>query len=285
MSIPTQSPAEPVLAPERQPPLLDMRNVTVLRDGRRLLDCVSLAIEQGCHTALLGANGSGKSTLVKLIERRMYPLARDPDGGAVRMRLFGRERWDVTALRKWLGVVSAERQAALAGDTAVLSAFDVVVSGFFASHGLALDMRASDWQMQEAERALTLMGVAHLAKRTLFTLSTGEARRVMIARALVHRPRALLLDEPCAGLDMVARQQFLERLRGIVQTGTTLLLVTHHVEEIIPEIGHVVMLQGGRVAAAGEKGALLDSARLSDLFGAEIVLSRRGDWYDAKLRR
>lgn len=265
-------------------PLLEMQNVAVRRGQRHILDVLNLSIAQGCHVALLGANGSGKSTLVKLIERRIYPLARHPAGGAVSMRLFGHDRWDVSQLRKLLGVVSGERQQALATDAAALTAFEVVVSGFFASHGLALDQAASATQKREAQRVLALMGAEHLAHRRLQTLSTGEGRRVIIARALVHRPRALLLDEPCAGLDMVARQAFLERLRGIAQAGTALLLVTHHAEEIIPEIDRVVMLKEGRVQADGEKSAHINSDGFSRLFGADIAVTARGEWYAAQLR-
>lgn len=264
-------------------PLLEMRNVSVRREGRALLDTVDLAIDLGNHTALLGANGSGKSTLVKLIERRIYPLARDPAGGEVCLRLFGRERWRVEDLRRWLGVVSAEQQLALAHDDAELTAFDVVVSGFFASHGLALDQHASAAQEQQAHAALERMGAGHLAGRLLRTLSTGEGRRVIIARALVHQPRALLLDEPCSGLDMLARRRFLEQLRVLAQAGTTLLLVTHHVEEIIPEIEQVVLLREGRVQAAGPKQALLDAPQLGELFGAPVALTRNGPWYHARL--
>jgi iron complex transport system ATP-binding protein len=115
------------------------------------------------------------------------------------------------------------------------------------------------------------------------TLSTGEARRVMIARALVHRPRALLLDEPCSGLDIASRRHFLESLRELARGGTTLLLVTHHVEEILPEIDHVALLREGRVVRQGRKADTLTDAALSETFGLPVQVSRHGDYYAAAL--
>jgi iron complex transport system ATP-binding protein len=114
------------------------------------------------------------------------------------------------------------------------------------------------------------------------TLSTGEARRVLIARALVHKPKALLLDEPCAGLDPASRRVFLESLRRLA-ANTTLIMVTHHIEEILPEIGHIVMLREGRVLHEGDKPDLLDSAHLTELFGMPVEVRARGDWYSASV--
>ncbi|HET7269006.1 MAG TPA: ATP-binding cassette domain-containing protein [Oleiagrimonas sp.] len=262
---------------------LDAHAATVMRDGNRLLDAIDLRMARGEHTAILGANGSGKSTLVKLIERRLYPLARNPDGPErPHMRLFGRERWDISELRRLIGVVSADVQRDFA-DEATLSAYEAVVSGFFASRGLGLDQEVDADQKQQAMQALERMQAAHLAERVVGTLSTGEARRVLIARALVYRPRVLLLDEPCMGLDMASRRHFLADLGELARAGTTLVLVTHHVEEILPEIERVVMLRGGRILADGAKAELLGDARMSELFDMPIEVRRSGDWYSAQL--
>lgn len=263
---------------------LDMHAATVMRDGNRLLDHIDLRMQRGGHTAILGANGSGKSTLVKLVERRLYPLARNPDGlEPPHVRLFGRERWDISELRTLIGVVSADVQRDFAAEAA-LSAYEAVVSGFFASRGLGLDHRVDTAQRQQALQALERMQVAHLAERIVGTLSTGEARRVLIARALVHRPRVLLLDEPCAGLDMASRRHFLADLRGLARDGTTLVLVTHHVEEILPEIERVVMLRDGRIHADGDKADLLGDARMSELFDMPVEVRQSDGWYSAHLR-
>lgn len=263
-----------------QTPLLMIDRATVLREGRALLDSVSLAIGAGQHTAILGPNGSGKSTLVKLIERRLYPLVHE-DGSPV-VRVFGRDRWNVTELRSLLGVVSADlrREFEATGETAL----NAVLSGFFASMTLGLDHEVSDDMRDRALAALQRVGAGHLAARDVSTLSTGEARRVLIARALVHRPRALLLDEPCAGLDPGTRRRFLDLLRELAQDGTTLVLVTHHVEEIVPEIGHVVMLRDGALFAQGPKDELLAGHRLSELFDWRVDVDRVDEFYGARLR-
>lgn len=261
-------------------PLLEMNGVSVVRGGRALLDDVSLRVARGRHTAILGANGSGKSTLVRLVARQLYPTP-DAAGEVGRVRIFGQDLWDVFELRRRLGVVSPALQSDLAGEEP-LEAFDAVISGFFASRGLwrreaTLEMRRA------AEAALARMGADHLAGRSLATLSTGEARRVLIARALAHRPEALLLDEPCGGLDPVARRDFLEDLRHVARSGVTLILVTHHVEEILPEIDRLVMLRQGRVLQDGARAELLTGAALTDLFGRSMTVERRGDWDWARI--
>ncbi|URL58245.1 ATP-binding cassette domain-containing protein [Luteibacter flocculans] len=261
-------------------PLLSIDRATVLRDGRPLLDALTLDIAPGQHTAILGPNGSGKSTLVKLIERRIYPLVHD-DGSPV-VRVFGRDRWNVAELRSLLGVVSSDLRREF--ETSSESALNTVLSGFFASMTLGLDHVVDETMLERARQALERVGAAHLADRDVSTLSTGEARRVLIARALVHRPRALLLDEPCAGLDPGTRRRFLDLLRDLAQSGTTLLLVTHHVEEIVPEIEHVVMLRDGRLHAQGGKAQLLDGNALSTLFDWRMDVERHGEFYGTRLR-
>lgn len=261
-------------------PLLSLDRATVLRDDRTLLDALSLTIAQGQHTAILGPNGSGKSTLVKLIERRLYPLVHG-DGSPV-LRVFGRDRWSVAELRSLLGVVSSDlrREFEATHETAL----NAVLSGFFASMTLGLDHVVDDAMRERAMHALERVQATHLAGRDVSTLSTGEARRVLIARALAHSPRALLLDEPCAGLDPGTRRRFLDLLRQLAREGTTLLLVTHHVEEIVPEIDHVVMLRDGRLYRQGPKANLLADEHLSGLFDWPMDVEHSGGFYGARLR-
>lgn len=263
-----------------EPVLLEVENASVMRGERLVLDGLSLRIEAGRHTAILGSNGSGKSTLVQLIARQLYPLA----GGHV--RIFGRETWHVQELRKLLGIVSPSLQndfTSEGADFQRLEVFEAVVSGFFAARGLWHRHDVTEAMRHAAREALDQIGADHLIGREMATLSTGEARRVLIARALVHRPRALLLDEPCMGLDPATRRHFLERLRAIAKGGTTLLMVTHHIEEILPEIGRVVMLKDGRLFEAGSKEALLNDGPVSETFDAEMHVERHGDWYWARV--
>lgn len=257
--------------------LLDIDDVSVVRGEAVLLDRLSLSIAEGQHTAILGRNGSGKSTLVRLIAREVYQT-----GGGEGVRIFGETRWDVFELRKRLGIVSPSVHADFAGQGAP-DVMDAVLSGFFAARGLWRHHKVTDEMRLAATEALERMGVAHLAGRNLATLSTGEARRVLIARALVHRPRALLLDEPCAGLDPATRRRFLDTLRDLATTGTTLIMVTHHVEDILPEMEQVILMAGGRLAAQGAKAELITGDRLTDLFGMTTTVTRRGDWYAAHL--
>lgn len=256
------------------PPFLSVSGATVQRGGRKLVDDLSLRIGAEEHVAILGPNGSGKSTLVNLILQQVRPLF----GGKV--AIWGREHWDLFELRRQLGYVSPALQNDLAGDDA-LEVLDAVVSGFFASRGIWQAQKVTDEMRLQAKAALDRASAAHLSGRRMDTLSTGEARRVLIARALVHRPRALLLDEACAGLDPAARRAFLHDLRQIAREGICLIVVTHHVDEILPEIGRVVMMKQGRIIADGPKAELLTDNGLSELFGLSARTECREGWYGA----
>lgn len=265
-------------AEEASAPVLELDHASVLRDGRLILDQITLRVAAGQHTAILGANGSGKSTLVKLVARQIYPLAHEHGRSSV--QVFGRDRWHVTELRGLLGMVSPALQLDYTTETP-LEVFDAVVSGFFAARGVGLDHRVTASMHQRAHEALEQMGVSHLIGRHMASLSTGEARRVLIARALVHRPRALLLDEPSAGLDLATRRRFLESLRQLAREGTTLLLVTHHIEEIVPEISQVVLLRDGKVLGRGDKQNVLTDDLLTAAFAMPMAVQRHGEYYNA----
>ncbi|TVP97723.1 MAG: ATP-binding cassette domain-containing protein [Planctomycetaceae bacterium] len=242
----------------------------------RILDRISLTIERGEHTVILGPNGSGKTSLLKLLIRQFYPSVDDGQTGAV--EIWGQTRWHIDELRKRMGVVSGEldrefslpRSGRMTALQAVLSGFDgVQLLSFTAQHDAA--------RIGEAARALRLVSAAALAERPLLTLSTGERRRVLIARALVHRPAALVLDEPTTGLDVVAAAAFLKTLSALADAGITLILVTHHIEEILPEIRRAVLLRDGRIFADGPCEDLLDGAMLSQLFGGVLEVGRGAD--------
>jgi iron complex transport system ATP-binding protein len=262
------------------PPVLQLTHATVLKNGVRALDGVSLAIAEGEHTAIVGPNGSGKSTLINLLTLQDRPFA---DGGGPAVRVFGRELWNVFELRAILGVVSADlhHRFVQGNSNGRISGRDAVISGFFASQGVMAHAEVTEEMRARADQALERMEAEQLGGKLINEMSTGEARRVLIARALVTSPRALVLDEPTTGLDLIARHRFLELVRRIAQSGPTLLLVTHHVEEIIPEIARVVLLRQGRVAADGAKETTLTSARLSEAFGSPVSLRRDDGYYVA----
>ncbi|MDH5834484.1 ABC transporter ATP-binding protein [Luteimonas kalidii] len=250
-------------------PLIELDDARVLRDGRAALDGLSLRLPQGRHTAILGPNGCGKSTFIQVITRQLYPLAH-ADGRAP-VRILGQSRWDVRALRAQLGIVTGALHEDLLS-VPELTVRDVVLGAFEARLAPQDADPAPADRQDRAAAALARVEAAHLDARPYAALSTGEARRVLLARALVHAPRALLLDEPAAGLDVVAHARMLRTLRRLARDGVTLVLVTHHAEELIPEIGHVVLLRAGRIVADGPRADVLTPALLARTFGAPLRL-------------
>lgn len=267
-------PSPPARTDAAGPPLIELDRASVVRGQVRVLNDLTLRIDPGQHTALLGANGCGKSTLIKLVTRELYPLAR-VDGPAP-VRLLGQARWQVDRLRSQLGIVTGDFGAHLAG-MPELTAEDAVLSGLFASFVVPPFREIDDGMRERAVEALERAHALPLRHRVYAELSTGEARRVLIARALVNRPQALLLDEPSTGLDLVARGRLLAMLRALARAGTTLVLVTHHIEEIVPEIDRVIVLREGRILADGRRADVLDGALLSAAFDGPVRVWREHD--------
>jgi iron complex transport system ATP-binding protein len=237
--------------------------VTVLRGGREVLHGLNLRIETGEHLAILGPNGCGKSTFLKTLTRECYPVVRE---GSY-LRLFGRERWNVAELRESLGIVTGDLATACALE---IAAVDVVLSGFFSSWGLAPNHDVRPWMRARARDTLERLNASPLAERTMTTLSAGEARRVLIARALVHAPKALVFDEPSTSLDLGAQRELHGELRRLAGDGIGIVLVTHHLPDVIPEIERVAFMHGGRIVADGPREELLTPERLATLFGVPI---------------
>jgi len=271
------SPAGIAPDPVVEPPLIELDRATVVRGDAAVLHALSLRIVAGQHSAILGANGSGKSSFIKLINRELYPLARE---GESPVKVMGRDRWNVNELRTQLGVVTGDLGRDLL-EMPGLGVEDAVLTGFFATLMLHPDVEIAAGQRQRAREALARVGATALASRQYAELSTGEMRRVLIARALVNRPQALLLDEPTTGLDLVAQQQFIGLLRELARQGITLVLVTHHIEEIVPEIGRVILLREGHVLADGARADVLTSELLSQAYGGPLRVRREGDAYSA----
>ncbi|HJP10415.1 MAG: ATP-binding cassette domain-containing protein [Arenicellales bacterium] len=259
---------------EADPPLIEIRDATVYRGNTKVFDHLDLTLEQGCSTAILGPNGAGKSTLLKLLMRELYPVQRD---GTV-VRILGLERSDVWSLRTQLGIISTDLQQDYVGRA---SGFEVVLSGFHASVGVWGHQVYADDQLKLAQDALRALGIEHLAERSFETLSTGQQRRLLLGRALVNQPDSLLLDEPTSGLDLAATFRYLQTLRGLISEGRTVVLVTHHIHEIPPEIERVVLFNSGRITADGDKRRILTSRSLSTLFGTPVRLLESGGWYQA----
>ena len=253
-------------------PLLELRDATVVRNGRTILSVDEFRIAEGERIAVLGPNGAGKSTLIKLLTRDVLPLWTDPPPVLFR----GQARIALQDARGLLGVVSADAQEQA---DVVLPARDIVLGGLFASLGVPIRVTPTPEQQQRALAALNELEVAHLADRTMNTLSTGEARRVLIARALVHDPAVLVLDEPFAGLDPHSAYHVRTAVSVLARGGRSIVLVTHHVDDIVPEIERLVLLRDARIVADGPKQELLTSERLGELFEIPVLLEERDGQY------
>src|ERR1700720_1577637 len=243
-----------------------------MRGDCAALQNISLRIESGEHVCILGPNGCGKSTLIKTITRECYALARENSG----MRIMGRERWDIFELRAHLGIVSPDLLSSCTTDS---TGRDVVLSGFFSSTRIFPHQHPDPEHLARAEKTLERLGVAHLADRAVAEMSSGEAKRTLIARALVHDPKTLLFDEPSNALDIGAQLQLRDTMRKLARSGMGILLVTHHVSEIIPEIARVVLLCEGRILADGRKSSILTAEHLSNLFGVAVRLGQHDGYF------
>jgi iron complex transport system ATP-binding protein len=254
------------------PPLLCLSNVTVMRGDRVALSGVTLRIDQGEHACILGPNGCGKSTLIKTITRECYPVV---DEGSS-MSILGKDRWDVAELRAHLGIVSPDLLAAC---TTEATGRDIVLSGFFSSTRIFPHHDPRPELVARADAALARVGLSHLASRAVRQMSSGEAKRTLVARALAHDPQTLLFDEPTSALDIGAQVQLRETMRELARAGLGVLLVTHHVSEIIPEIERVILLREGRVVADGPKQRILTEDGLGALFGVRVRITREDGYF------
>jgi iron complex transport system ATP-binding protein len=254
--------------------LLSVRNASVVREGRTILHVDDFVIREGEHLAILGPNGAGKSTLIGLLTRDVMPLWADPYPVLFR----GQPRIELAEARRLLGVVSSGWQETV---RAHLSVAEVVLGGRFGSLGVPPHMRSrvSSADIAAAAKAMAEVGVAELTDRDMMTLSTGEARRALVARALVLEPAVLVLDEPCAGLDPTAAWHLRELMRRLADGGRTLVLVTHHIEDVVNAIDRVVLLRDAAIVADGAKEELLTDGRLSELFGVPLVVEQRDGEY------
>lgn len=251
-------------------PYFELRAVEAWLGPRRVFEDLSLTLRLGEHTAVLGPNGSGKSSLLRLLGRSIYPVVKPGS----QLRIFGSETVNLWELRRRVGLVSQDQQIAYG---ASVPAAEVVLSGFFGSVGLGRPHQPSPAQRRRALELLADQDLADLADRPYGQLSQGQQRRLLLARALVHEPRLLVLDEPLQGLDLAARHRVLASLRRLAQAGTTLLMVTHEIEAILPEIQRCLLLRQGRLLADGPPEEVLRDATLSALFGTPLqVLSAAG---------
>ena len=267
----------------KQVPVLHFKNVSLVYDyvdGKRAVDIDELKIDRGENVVILGPNGSGKSSFINLITRKRYPeLKKEP----VKFDIFGREDWHIFELKNHMGIISPEIQfALLTSDLGDITVFDNILSGYFSSIGIWREEVTASMK-KKAEETLAFLGISHLKERAMSAVSTGEARLALIARALAHEPDTLLLDEPTSGLDMKASAFFRKTLSRIAKTGTSIILVTHDLEDIIPEIKRVVLFKEGRIFRDGEIEKTLTTKNLSELYKADITPVRTKKGYRAEV--
>ena len=254
-------------------PLIEYRNVIVSKNARVVLNGITLSIDCGEHVAILGPNGAGKSFLIRTITRECYPHAGVPDSY---IRILGKEDWNVFELRSLLGIVTEDLIALC---TKNFTCREIILSGFFSSIGIWPYHHVTRAMERKAREIMGLLEIAHLAERNMNQISTGEARRILIGRALVHDPQALVLDEPTSSLDFHAAHKLRNILSKIAGAGTSMIMVTHNTADVIPEIERVILLKAGRVFRDGDKEKVLTSESLSPLFDMPLEVVKRDGYY------
>ncbi len=250
--------------------LIRIENATTWRGTTKVFDRFNLTIPANQNTAILGPNGAGKSTLMRIITKKIYP---NPSPDSV-VEILDKQRWNVWELRKQLGIVSQDMQHTYRPDVV---GFDVVASGYFSSIGIPDHLELEEDQLSRVNELLCELKIESLSSKSIATMSTGEQRRFLLARALVHDPGTLIFDEPTAGLDVPGIFHYLETARRLMQGGKTLVTVTHHVHEIPPEVSHLVLMKQGHVMAIGAKSELLNANTMSELFEVPLqVIENEG---------
>lgn len=257
-----------------EPKLIEIHNASIWRGKTHVFENLTLSIEQHERIAILGPNGSGKTTLLKTINRELYPVV----AADAWVKILGREKWNVWDLRKHIGVVSHDLHNHYTGTA---TALEVVVSGFHSSIGVhgTLSKLVSKEQVARAIDTLAMLGIGSLRDTPLESMSTGQQRRCLLGRALVHQPDTLILDEPTSGLDFAASFDYLDRIRNLSASGHNIVLVTHHLNDIPPEVERVVLLKDGKVAADGDKASLLTSRHLSEIYETSIRVIERDGYF------
>ena len=254
------------------PNLIEFENVSVQRESTMALSNISFSIAEGEHIAILGPNGCGKSTLIKTITRECYP--RFPMESRVRM--WGEEIWTLFELRATLGIVTNDLVDIC---TQPYPVSETVLSAFFGSVGIWPNHRVTPEMERRAAEVIDFFEIRHLTGRLMTELSSGEARRAVFARALAHRPKALVLDEPSNSLDIRAQAEVREAVRKLTRTGVSVITVTHYLPDIIPEMKRVIALKKGRIFFDGATEKLLTSEKMQELFEMPVRVEHSGEYY------
>lgn len=257
--------------------IIDFENVHVNYGMTTVLKGINLKINSNENWVILGANGSGKSTLMKLFSHDLYPNTKYQ----FKKEIFGKDRWDIFELKKYLGIITNDLQNQLLGYGSQATALDVVLSGYYSSLGVFAHHDFSEEQIDEAIDALDFLGMKELQNKKISEMSTGQQRRCIIGRSLIHEPQAFILDEPTTGLDIKAQYSLICVLRELSKK-VPIVLITHNIEEVFPEITHVALIYKNTVYKQGKKEDILTSENLSEIFEIKIELQKENDCYYIK---
>lgn len=256
-------------------PLLEFNNVTVAKGkNKKVLDSISINIREGENVVILGPNGAGKSSFIKTITREYYPV---PKKDGYLFRIWGQDTWNIFDLRFLLGIVSNDLQYTC---TKSITGMEIILSGFFSSIGLYKECITAKMKKKAGE-VIEFLEVSHLKNRNMNEMSSGEARRFLIGRALVHDPKALILDEPTNSLDLHSLYKFSDILRKIAKSGTSIILVTQSLSDIIPEIKRVILMKDGKFYKEGTKECVLTDKNISKLFEIPVEIKKKSGYYYA----
>ena len=253
---------------------IELENVSLVRDGTMILDSISIKMPAGESVAVIGPNGSGKTSLMRIIKGDARPYYDDTK--ITKCRLFGKERWNIFDLRKRMGVVSMDLQSRFRDTTSVGA---VILSGFFRTTDVYKDHDITDEMVTAAEDAAARVGIADKITQDMGKLSLGEMRRALIARALAPRPDMLLLDEPMASLDVIAKEQLKTIMDSLIAGGTGIIMITHDLEDIPKGINRIIMMKNGRIYADGVKKKMLTSDIVSSLFSYPVKVTEENGTY------
>lgn len=255
-------------------PLIEIRNATVYRGESIVFNNLNLTIEQGESVAILGPNGAGKSTLLKLLTREIYPYEK-PDSF---VKIFGRDLINVQQLREEIGLVSYDFQAKY---MPITTGFDVVLSGLLGTIGHLYHHDITEQQKQLTLDTMARLNLLPLKDKMFQHMSSGQQRRLILARALIHNPKTVIFDEPTSSLDLQGCFQVLNDMRQLATEGTSVIIATHHLHEIIPDINRVVFIRDGNVVADGPKEELLTAERVSALYDTAVQMVEQDGYYQA----
>lgn len=261
----------------RKQPIIEFKNIYAVYEASPVLENLNLKIDTDQHWAILGANGSGKSTLIKLMSNDLYPRVKHP----FKKKIFGEERWSIFELKKNLGIITNDLHTYFETHGNFLTAYEVILSGYYSSIGVFKHQDFTKEQHEKALEVLAFLEVSHIKDKKVSQMSTGQLRRCIIGRALIHNPKAFILDEPTVGLDIKAQNSFITFIQKLSKKAS-IILVTHHIEEIFEEITHVALMHNKTIFKQGEKKNILTSKNLSEIFEINIDLQKENHRYYIK---